>query len=141
MASDPNCVFCRIVAGQIPAQKVHEDQACLAFLDVGPLADGHLLLIPKEHAPTLGDMSPEQAAATLRNLPALVRAVTQATGCSGVNVLQNNGRSASQLVMHAHFHIIPRKEGDAFHFNWPAGKYPPGKIVAMAEAIRDALEE
>lgn len=141
MASDPNCIFCRIVAGQIPAQKVYEDSACLAFLDVGPLAEGHVLLIPKDHAETLGDLSAEQAAAMLRNLPALVRAVTKATGCAGVNVLQNNGKAAHQLVMHAHFHIIPRKEGDAFHFNWPAGKYPPGRGVVMAEAIRDVLGE
>ena len=68
-----------------------------------------------------------------------MRAVQAATGCAGVNVLQNNGAVAHQVVRHVHFHIIPRNSGDAFHFNWPAGKYPPGKADALAAAIRERL--
>ena len=85
-------------------------------------------------------MSTEQAGAMLRNLPALVSAVREATGCEGVNVLQNNGRVAHQVVMHVHFHIIPRRSGDAFNFNWPAGKYPPGRAEQLAEEIRKRLQ-
>lgn len=134
-----DCIFCKIIAGQIPATKVLEDAACLAFLDVSPLADGHVLLIPKAHAQTLDELSADQAGAMLRNLPILVKAVQTATGCEGVNVLQNNGRAAHQFVPHVHFHIIPRNSGDAFHFNWPAGKYPAGKAEELAAAIRKAL--
>jgi len=136
---ESECLFCRIVAGEIPAVKVLEDDACVAFMDIGPLADGHVLLIPKMHAVTLDELPADQAGAMLRNLPALVKAVQAATGCQGVNVLQNNGSVAHQVVMHVHFHVIPRNEGDAFGFNWPAGSYPPGRMEELAEAVRREL--
>lgn len=138
MASD--CVFCRIVAGEIPAATVLETDEALAFLDIGPLAPGHVLLIPKAHVVTLADMNTSQATGVLRHLPALARAVQQATGCAGYNVLQNNGRVAHQAVMHVHFHIVPRSEGGTFHFNWPAGKYGEGAMAEMQQQIRAALE-
>ncbi len=137
MSSD--CIFCKIAAGQIPAAKVYEDAACVAFMDIGPLAEGHVLLIPKAHAATIDEMPGEQAGAMLTNLPALAGAVRQATGCAGLNVLQNNGRAAHQEVMHVHFHLIPRNEGDAFGFNWPAGSYPEHGAELWAERIREAL--
>jgi histidine triad (HIT) family protein len=112
----------------------------MAFLDIGPVADGHLLLVSAEHVESVGELSPQQASAMLRNLPALVRAVRAATGCQGVNVLQNNGRIAGQLVPHVHFHIIPRIPGDAFDYSWPAGKYPSGRADQLAQAIREALK-
>jgi histidine triad (HIT) family protein len=108
-------------------------------MDIGPLAEGHVLLIPTAHAETLDRLPAEQAAAMLRNLPALVGAVKAATGCEGVNVLQNNGRVAHQVVMHVHFHIIPRDAGDAFGFTWPAGSYPEGRMQRLAEAVRENL--
>ncbi len=139
--TDGDCVFCKILDGRVPAVKVLQDDACLAFLDIGPLAEGHVLLIPADHAETLDKLTADQAGAMLRNLPALVRAVQSATGCEGVNVLQNNGRVAHQVVGHVHFHIIPRNPGDAFHFNWPAGKYPDRRAEELAEAIRKHLPE
>ena len=134
-----DCIFCKIVAGEIPATKVFEDDACVAFLDIGPLADGHVLVIPKTHAATLDEMTAEDAGAMLRNLPALSKAVRAATGCQGLNILQNNGTVAHQVVMHVHFHIIPRTGGDAFRFNWPAGEYPPGRMEQLARAIGENL--
>ena len=139
-AVDPNCIFCKIVTGEIPSAKVLETDEALAFLDVGPLAPGHVLLIPKRHMVRLDDMNASQAGSVLRHLPALGRAVREATGCEGYNVLQNNGRVAHQAVAHVHFHIIPRRQGDTFHFNWPAGKYPKGELETMLEKIRLALE-
>jgi histidine triad (HIT) family protein len=139
VSQDPNCIFCKIVSGAIPCAKVLEDESALAFLDIGPLARGHVLLIPKEHHETADQMPAALAAAVLRHLPALLRAVRAVTGCQGVNVLQNNGRVAHQVVPHVHFHVIPRKAGDEFHFNWPAGSYPPGEVEALAEAIRGTL--
>jgi len=138
--ADPNCIFCRIVAGEIPCAKILETDEALAFLDIGPLAPGHVLLIPKWHVVKLDDMNASQAGAVLRHLPALGRAVRAAVGCEGYNILQNNGRCAHQEVMHVHFHVIPRNLDDEFNFNWPAGKYGDGELDAMREAIRNALE-
>ncbi len=139
MPSDPNCVFCKIVAGGIPAAKVLEDDACLAFMDIGPLAEGHVLLVPKDHYRTADLMPAELAGAMLRHVPALVKAVRAATGCEGVNVLQNNGAVAHQVVPHVHFHVIPRNPGDVFQFNWPAGSYGEGRMEDLAKAIRNNL--
>lgn len=139
MSRDSDCIFCKIVAGEIPCAKVLEDEAVIAFMDIGPLAEGHALLIPKAHHVTLDEVPAELSAKLGRHLPNLVRAVKAATGCEGANVLQNNGRVASQFVPHVHFHVIPRKSGDEFHFNWPAGKYPPGRADAIAAAIREHL--
>jgi histidine triad (HIT) family protein len=138
---DPACIFCKIAAGQIPSAKILEDEHAFAFMDIGPLAEGHLLLIPRQHYVTLDQMPSEQAAGLLRHLPALCRALKHATGCEGLNVLQNNGRVAHQVVQHVHFHLIPRTSGDAFGFNWPADKYPAGRMEQLAAAIVAALKE
>lgn len=139
MRTDPDCIFCKIVAGGIPCTRLVEDDAALAFLDVGPLAEGHALLIPKAHYETLGEMPGDLAAAVLKHLPSLGKAVQAALRCEGYNVLQNNGQVAHQIVPHVHFHVIPRNAGDEFHFNWPAGKYPPGRAEQLAEAIKAKL--
>ncbi len=136
---DPNCIFCKIIAGQIPCAKVLEDDTSFAFLDIGPLAKGHVLLIPRDHYVTLDAMPAAAAGAMLKHLPALCRAVKQATGCEGLNVLQNNGAVAHQVVQHVHFHVIPRNPRDAFQFNWPSGKYVPGEIELAAQRIGDLL--
>ena len=135
-----DCIFCKIATGRIGATKVLEDDTCLAFMDIGPLAQGHVLLIPKAHAERIDNLTAEQAATLFRHVPALVAAVRRATDCEGVNVLQNNGRIAHQAVMHVHVHIIPRRGGDEFYFNWPAGKYPPGRAEELAEQIRAHLK-
>jgi len=134
-----DCIFCKIASGQISAIKVLEDDACVAFMDIGPLAEGHVLLMPKVHVETVDELSADQAAVILRHLPALVSAVRQATGCEGINVLQNNGRVAHQAVPHVHFHIIPRRAGDEFYFNWPARAYPPGRAEELAGKIKARL--
>lgn len=137
--TDPDCIFCKIVAGDIPCEKLIEDDAALSFMDIAPLAEGHALLVPREHYETTDRMPSDIAAAVLKHLPSLVKAVQAATGCEGVNVLQNNGKVAHQEVPHVHFHVIPRDKGDAFQFNWPAGSYPEGRMAELAEGIRRAL--
>ena len=137
--SDAGCIFCRIGAGEIPSAKVLEDASCVAFMDIGPLAEGHVLVIPRDHYETIDEVPAEIASAMLGHLPALARAVGAVTGCKGVNILQNNGRVAHQVVMHVHFHIIPRNPGDAFDFNWPAGAYEGGRADELAAAIRGEL--
>lgn len=136
MKTDDNCVFCKIIAGKIPSVKIYEDDNSLAFMDIGPVSPGHVLLICKEHYQHLGEMPAETAAKSLAALPSLVSAVQNATQCSGVNVLQNNGAIAGQVVPHVHFHIIPRYgTAGEFHFNWPAGKYEDGKMQELANKI------
>ena len=126
--TDPSCVFCKIIAGQIPCLRIFEDDVVLAFLDIGPLAEGHLLVIPKEHYLRLEEMSPEAVAAVVRHLPLLGRAVMKATGSTAYNVLQNNGPESGQAVPHVHFHIIPRKAADGLGYRWNATKYAPGSV-------------
>src|SRR6478609_9573029 len=101
-------VFDRILSGEIPCYRVYEDEHVLAFLDIGPLSPGHTLVIPKERAAKLHELSDDAAAALGRVLPRLCRAVLAATGCTDYNVLQNNGAAAHQAVFHVHFHIVPR---------------------------------
>ena len=113
-------VFAKILAGEIPCHRVYEDEHVLAFLDVAPLSPGHVLLIPKEARPTLGELSDEAGAALGRVLPRLCRAVCAATGASSYNVLQNNGSDAHQAVMHVHFHIIPRIGDRGLGLDWSA---------------------
>jgi len=141
MKTDPDCIFCKIVAGDIPVCKILEDDAAIGFMDIGPVAEGHALLIPKEHYETIGDVPENIAAAVLKRLPQLVAAVKEVTGCQGVNVLQNNGAIAGQLVPHVHFHIIPRNPAGEFNFNWPVSKYPEGKMEELGRKIREAIEK
>jgi len=132
-------VFKKIIAGEIPAHKVYEDEHVVAFLDIGPLSRGHTLVVPKEPAETLDELSEESAAALGRVLPRLCRAVIEATGVRHYNVLENNGRSAHQMVPHVHFHIIPKpSEREGLGVGWPAGALGP-EAAELAARIRAAL--
>src|SRR4030095_12591679 len=116
-------VFAKIINGEIPCHRVYEDDRVLSFLDIFPLSVGHTLVIPKEPAVTLEELSDESAAAIGRVLPRICRAVLAATRTRAYNVLQNNGSAAHQVVMHVHFHIIPKyPDGSGLGIGWPAGK-------------------
>ena len=134
-----DCIFCSMVAGQIPVAKVYEDDVVLAFLDIGPLSDGHTLVIPKQHFENLHDCPAELLADVTSCLGTVAGAVAKAMGCDGYNLLCNNGRAAGQLVEHLHFHIIPRNAGDGIFDRWPSGRYPGGKIEQIAAKIRENL--
>jgi len=133
-------IFGKILRGEIPCHKVYEDDRVLAFLDVGPLSRGHTLVIPKEPAVTLDALDDESAAAIGRVLPRLCRAVMKATGTTAYNILQNNGSDAHQVVMHVHFHIIPKPSDDeGLGVGWPAKRLDQAGAPALAQAIRDAI--
>lgn len=133
-------IFGKILRGEIPCHKVYEDDRVLAFLDVGPLSKGHTLVIPKEPAVTLDALDDESAAAIGRVLPRLCRAVMKATGTTAYNILQNNGSDAHQVVMHVHFHIIPKPSDDqGLGVGWPATRLDQAGAPALAQAIRDAI--
>src|SRR4029453_357299 len=119
----PDTIFSRIVRGEIPCAKVYEDDAVFAFLDIGPLSPGHTLVIPKEPAATLDQLSEASAAAVGRVLPKIPRAGMAATRTTAYNVRQNTGAAAHQAVHHVHFHIIPKPgDGGGLGIGWPAGK-------------------
>lgn len=134
-------IFSKIIRGEIPCHKVYEDDRVFAFLDIGPLSEGHTLVIPKEPAATLDQLSDESAAAIGRVLPRLCRAVMQATGATAYNVLQNNGAEAHQAVFHVHFHIIPKygAGGDGLGIMWPAKKLDAAKGKDLAGKIAEAM--
>ena len=127
-------IFSKIIRGEIPCHKVYEDQHVLAFLDIGPLSQGHTLVIPKEARATLDQLSDDSAAAIGRVLPRLCRAVMRATGATAYNILQNNGAAAHQAVMHVHFHIIPkfesRPDGNGLGIVWKPQKLEGGEALA-----------
>jgi histidine triad (HIT) family protein len=130
-------IFSKIIAGEIPCHKVYEDDLVLAFLDINPLSRGHTLVIPKEPAETLGELSDEAAAAIGRVLPRLCRAVVAATGTGAYNVLQNNGAGAHQAVFHVHFHIIPKQpDGPGLGVGWKPGRLDDGAALAADIAAR-----
>jgi histidine triad (HIT) family protein len=132
-------IFSKIIRGEIPCHKVYEDDKVLAFLDVGPLSKGHTLVVPKEAAATLDQLSDESAAAIGRVLPRLCRAVLKATGASAYNVLQNNGAAAHQAVFHVHFHIIPKAGQTGLGIDWPARKLEGAEGAALAKKVAEAL--
>ena len=134
-------VFSKIIAGEIPCHRVYEDEFVLAFLDVNPLARGHTLVLPKEPAETLDQLSDDSAAALGRILPRVCRAVRRVTGVSAYNVLQNNGSSAHQGVMHVHFHVIPKPGPDSgLGIGWPARELGD-EGAELASELRKAMAE
>ncbi len=129
-------IFARIIAGEIPAHKVFENEHVLAFLDVRPLADGHTLVLPKRTVVRFEELTAEEAAAMGRALQVVARKVLAATGAVAYNILQNNGPEASQEVPHVHFHIIPRRKGDGLGFRWKPQERKPEELAALAQRIR-----
>ena len=132
-------IFGRIIAGTIPCHKVYEDAQVLAFLDIAPLSRGHTLVIPKEAAATLDQLSDSSAAALGRVLPRICRAVMAVTGVTAYNVLENNGVSAHQAVAHVHFHIIPKPDSaSGLAIGWPIGELGADAAQLAAELARAA---
>lgn len=131
-------IFARIIAGEIPSHSVYEDEHVFAFLDINPLAPGHTLVVPRRQVERLEALEPAEAAALMQALIVIARKVLSATGAAAYNVLQNNGKAAGQEVMHVHFHIIPRAEGDGLGYRWKPTPAPPAALAALAERIRRA---
>jgi histidine triad (HIT) family protein len=128
-----------MVAGEIPVAKIYEDQVVLSFLDIGPVSDGHALVIPKKHFEELHDCPPELLGQVASRLGKIAKAAVAAVNSQGYNLLCNNGRAAGQLVEHLHFHIIPRNSGDGVFNRWPAYEYEQGRIDEIAARIRENL--
>ncbi|MFQ5918908.1 MAG: HIT family protein [Thermoplasmata archaeon] len=133
-----DCIFCRIIRGDEEAALVYEDDTYVAFMDIQPINPGHILVLPKIHRETVFDMDPEEAGALFSQAARLAGAVKEALGADGINIGQNNGRAAQQIVPHVHVHVIPRYADDS-----PAGRWPSRKAVRLAdlESLAQAIRE
>ena len=137
---DENCIFCKILAGEIPSTAVYEDDDFKAILDVNPAARGHVIILPKNHAANIYELPDEDASKIMIVAKKIATAIEKAYHCDGVNILQNNGEAAGQTVFHLHVHVIPRFEGDTDHINigWKPGE-TPADLQEIAEAIKANL--
>ena len=136
-----NTVFDKILDGELPCHRIYEDEHVLAFLDIGPLSKGHTLVIPKERKTHLHELCDEASAAIGRVLPRICRAVMHASGATAYNVLQNNGSTAGQVVMHVHFHIIPRRGNDGLGVLWNPSELDSATAAELVEKMTAALAE
>jgi len=134
-----DCVFCRIVAGQIPSTRVYEDGLTLAFMDIGQVNPGHVLVAVKPHAENLYALDDSQAAAVQRTAARVARAIRDAFAPAGLSVYQANGKAAGQTVFHYHVHLVPRYEGDGMALSWPVKNPPREKLEEHAAKIRGKL--
>lgn len=125
-----DCVFCKIIAGEIPSTAVYEDEDFLAILDVNPAARGHVIILPKKHAANIFEMDEEDAAKVFPVAKKIASALKKTYDCDGVNILQNNGEAAGQTVFHLHVHVIPRFYEDEVNIMWEPGETPDLKAVA-----------
>jgi histidine triad (HIT) family protein len=139
MVSDPNCVFCKIVAGQIPSFKLYEDAHCLSFLDINPANPGHALVIPKNHAPNLIASDDADLGKVMATVRRVATAIDKTLSPHGINLLQANGPGAAQSVFHFHMHIVPRATDDNLMMNWHPKPGDKAALAALAERIRANL--
>jgi len=133
-----NCLFCKIIAGEIPATKIYEDDKSLAFLDINPVNPGHTLVIPKNHSENLEEISEEDLCDLIKSVKRVGGAIKESLSPNGYNVGLNNGSGSGQIVPHIHFHVIPRKEGDG-HKLWSQGKYEEEEAEEVASQIKAKL--
>ena len=134
-----DCVFCKIVAGQIPSTRVFEDEHTLAFMDLGQVNPGHVLVAVKKHAPYLYELDEAQAAAVARACVKVSKAIQDAFKPEGLSVYQANGKAAGQTVFHYHVHLLPRHAADGMELTWPVKNPPREKLESYAEKIRKSL--
>jgi histidine triad (HIT) family protein len=135
--TDESCIFCKIVAGQLPCFKLFEDEATIAFMDINPVNPGHALAVAKGHWPTVDVIPPDILAAVAKTAQRVAKATMSELKPSGVNLLQSNGEGAGQSVPHLHVHILPRYPGDKVRLNWV---YTPGdKAETICRRLKGAL--
>ncbi|MBH1941026.1 HIT family protein [Mobilitalea sibirica] len=134
-----NCIFCKIIAGDIPSATVYEDEDFKVIMDIFPAARGHVIVIPKKHAANLYELEEESASKALIVAKKVAKAMKAELGCEGLNLLQNNGEVAGQTVDHFHIHLIPRSEEDTVNVTWPQGSYKDGEAAQIADAIAKGI--
>lgn len=133
------CIFCRLVAGEIPAAIVHQDDLSIAFMDIGQVTPGHVLVATRRHAGTLLDITAEEAAAVMQTARRVAQAAQAAFDPEGLTILQANGAVGGQTVSHFHLHVVPRHTGDGITFTWPRQEPPAQLLHDYAARLRAAL--
>ena len=134
-----NCIFCKIVRGELPSEKIYEDENTFAFLDRKPVNPGHTLVIPKKHSDNLYEADDSDLAATIVMARKVASAIKKALGAQGINVHINNDRAAGQVVFHIHLHVIPRYNGDGREL-WRGNEIDAKTFPAIAEKIRGSIK-
>jgi histidine triad (HIT) family protein len=134
--SDPDCIFCKIVSGELPATVIDQDERTIAFMDINPATRGHALVIPREHARDLLEVDAEDLAATFAAARRLAAKLSDRLGADGVNILNACGSAAWQTVFHFHVHVIPRYQGDPLRLPWTPAPGDEDEIAATAEALK-----
>jgi histidine triad (HIT) family protein len=132
---DPDCIFCKILAGEVPATIVDEDERTISFMDIAPATRGHALVIPRAHTADLLSVEPQDLQAVTVASQRLAARAKQRLGADGVNLLQSSGAAAFQTVFHFHVHVIPRYEGDRVRLPWVPAPGDPGEIAAAAQEL------
>jgi histidine triad (HIT) family protein len=133
---DPDCLFCKIVAGEIPSQRVDEDERTVAFMDINPATRGHALVIPRAHAVNLLEIDAEDLSATMAAAQRLARTAVERFGADGVNLINSCGAAAWQTVFHFHIHVIPRYTDDPLRLPWTPAPGDPDEIAEAAAQLR-----
>ena len=134
--SDPDCIFCKIVAGELPSQIVDEDERTIAFMDISPATRGHALVIPRRHAKNLLEIEPEELQAVAVTAQRLAKRITERLGADGVNLLNSCGSTAWQTVFHFHVHVIPRYADDPLRLPWKPSPGDQDEVAAAADELR-----
>lgn len=137
MTTDSECIFCKIVAGDIPAEKIHEDERTVAFMDVNPGTRGHALVVPKNHAKDLLEIAPDELAAVTQTGQAVARRAVERLGADGINLLNCCGSEAWQTVFHFHLHVVPRYVDDPLQLPWIPAPGEPDEIAETAALLRE----
>lgn len=130
-----NCIFCRIIAGEIPSATIYEDEEFKVIMDISPAAKGHAILLPKKHSANLYELDDATASKALSVARKVAIALQEEFHCDGLNLLQNNGEAAGQTIFHFHIHLIPRYNKDEVNTTWTHGKYAEGEAANIAAAI------
>lgn len=130
-----NCIFCKIIAGEIPSATIYEDGEFKVIMDISPAAKGHAIILPKQHCVDLYELDDATASKALLVARKVATAMKAELNCDGLNLLQNNGTAAGQTVFHFHIHLIPRYESDQVNMNWTQGSYEDGEAATIAKAI------
>jgi len=139
MPTDPDCIFCKIIGGEIPCFKLYENDHTLSFMDINPASEGHALVIPKEHAADVHAVSEDAIMNTVITAKKIAAAVDRTLNPDGLNLLQCNGPAAAQSVFHFHMHVLPRRDGDELKLNWGLKPGDMDAIGKLAERIRSNL--
>jgi histidine triad (HIT) family protein len=134
--SDPDCLFCKIIARELPGQIVDEDERTVAFMDINPATRGHALVVPRRHAKDLLEIEADELAATVGAAQRLAKRVHERLKPDGINLLNSCGSAAWQTIFHFHIHVIPRYEGDPLRLPWTPGPGDSEEIAATADHLR-----